>query len=161
MNKEDLKFCPKCRTNSILMFEDQSIVECQNLNCGCIFHKEAYLEFLEYWEKLDHSLDVQWEKLRKQGKALGFDYSGGFEYLDAIGYSWDNKYTNLEVNKTYKNTPKGRSEIPKKSGAYNLRNKKGVVIHTGITTNLKRRIKEHHYDKSKKFTYITIITTKI
>lgn len=64
------------------------------------------------------------------------------------------------MDKTYKNTAKGRSEIPKKPGTYNLKNKKGVVIHTGITTNLKRRIKEHHYDKSKNFTYITIITTK-
>lgn len=66
-----------------------------------------------------------------------------------------------QVGETYKNTPKGRSEIPEKPGKYSLKNKKGVVIHTGMTINLKRRVKEHHYDKLKHFTYITIIPTKI
>ncbi len=64
------------------------------------------------------------------------------------------------MGKTYGNTPKGRFEIPKKPGAYNLRNKRGVVIYTGMTNNLKRRIKEHSYDKSKQFTSITITATK-
>lgn len=64
------------------------------------------------------------------------------------------------LGKTYKNTPKGRSGIPTKPGAYNLRNRNGEIIYTGITENLKRRIKEHHYDKSKHFAYITITSTK-
>ena len=49
--------------------------------------------------------------------------------------------------KTYSNTKKGRGKIPKKAGAYNLRNQKGKVVYTGETKNLSRRIKEHHYDK--------------
>ena len=66
----------------------------------------------------------------------------------------------IRLGKTYKNSPKGRSEIPAKPGTYNLRNRNGKVIYTGMTNDLKRRIKEHHYDKSKHFTYITITSTK-
>ncbi len=64
----------------------------------------------------------------------------------------------IERIKIYANTPKGRSEIPEESGAYNLRNNKGVIIHTGVTNNLKRRIKEHHYDTSKPFASVEIIS---
>ena len=64
------------------------------------------------------------------------------------------------MGKTYKNTPKGRSELPSKPGAYNLKNRNGETIYTGMTKNLKKRIKEHHYDKSKHFSYITIKPTK-
>lgn len=64
------------------------------------------------------------------------------------------------MGKTYKNTPKGRSELPSKSGAYNLKNRNGETIYTGTTKNLYKRIKGHHYDKSKNFSYITIIPTK-
>ena len=66
----------------------------------------------------------------------------------------------LKLGKSYNNTPKGRSEIPAKPGAYNLRNKSGEIIYTGETENLKRRIKEHHYDKTKHFSSITITSTK-
>lgn len=59
--------------------------------------------------------------------------------------------------KTFKNSPKGRSEIPNRSGSYILLDKRGKKIYEGITNNLKRRIKEHHYDKSKDFSYIKII----
>lgn len=64
------------------------------------------------------------------------------------------------MGKTYKNTPKGRSEIPIQPGAYNLRKRNGEVIYTGMTSNLKRRITEHHYDRKKRFSYITITETK-
>ena len=62
--------------------------------------------------------------------------------------------------KTYKNTPKGRSELPSKPGTYNLKNRNGETIYTGMTKNLNRRIKEHYYDKSKHFSYITFTPTK-
>jgi len=121
MNKEDFKFCPKCKSNTILIFEDCSVVECQNLNCCCVFNKIAYLEFLEYWEKLDHSLDIQWEKLRKKGKELGFDYSCGFEYIDAVGYSWEpeygiyiGSYSNSELKDTKGKEPESWTEKEKK-----------------------------------------------
>ncbi len=58
--------------------------------------------------------------------------------------------------KTFKNSPKGRSEIPEKAGSYILLDKEGKGIYEGMTDNLKRRIKEHHYDKSKEFSYIRI-----
>jgi len=64
------------------------------------------------------------------------------------------------LGKTYKNSPKGRSELPSKPGTYNLKNRNGETIYTGMTKNIKRRIKEHHYDKSKHFSYITFISTK-
>lgn len=93
--EEDLKYCPKCNTVSISIFKQ--FVQCQNLNCLSIFRKKDYLKFLEYWENLDHSLDVIWEKLKINGKKIGLDYSNDFEnieeigYLDAIAYSFDNK----------------------------------------------------------------------
>lgn len=58
--------------------------------------------------------------------------------------------------KTFKNSPKGRSEIPEKAGSYILLDKNGKGIYDGVTDNLKRRIKEHYYDKSKHFSYIRI-----
>lgn len=58
--------------------------------------------------------------------------------------------------KTYKNSPKGRSEIPNCSGSYVLLDNYGKKIYEGITDNLNIRIKEHHYDKSKDFSYIKI-----
>ncbi len=58
--------------------------------------------------------------------------------------------------KTFRNSPKGRSEIPEKAGSYILLDKEGKGIYEGMTDNLKRRIKEHHYDKLKHFSYIRI-----
>ena len=58
--------------------------------------------------------------------------------------------------KTFKNSPKGRSEIPEKAGSYVLLDKRGKEIYEGMTDNLKRRIKEHYYDKTKNFSYIRI-----
>lgn len=58
--------------------------------------------------------------------------------------------------KDYKNSPKGRLEIPERSGSYSLLDKCGKEIYMGMADNLKRRIKEHHYDKSKSFSYIRI-----
>ncbi len=58
--------------------------------------------------------------------------------------------------KTFRNSPKGRSELPNCSGSYTLLDKHGKKIYEGTTNNLKRRIKEHHYDKSKEFSYIRI-----
>jgi len=60
------------------------------------------------------------------------------------------------IAKIYKNTARGRSVIPATPGFYVLKNKYGTIIYSGLTTNLKRRIKEHHYDRSKKFSYISI-----
>jgi len=61
--------------------------------------------------------------------------------------------------KTYPNTKKGRNEIPKKPGAYNLKNKSGKTIYTGSTGNLKRRIAEHHSDPIKHFASVSITIT--
>ncbi len=60
--------------------------------------------------------------------------------------------------KTFKNSPKGRSEIPAKSGEYELLDKRGNIIPNGHgeTNNLKRSVKEAHYDKTKTFSYIRI-----
>ena len=58
--------------------------------------------------------------------------------------------------KTFRNTPKGRSEIPEKPGKYILLAKFGNEVYYGRTNNLRRRIKEEHYDKSKVFSYIKI-----
>jgi len=68
----------------------------------------------------------------------------------------------VRLRKTYKNTSKGRSVIPAKPGTYNLRDRNGEVIYEGLTNNLKRRIKEHHYDRSTHFSYVTVseATTK-
>ena len=64
------------------------------------------------------------------------------------------------MGKTYKNTSKGRKEIPSVSGTYNLKNREGKTIYTGMTKNLNRRIREHHYDKFKRFSYVSITPTK-
>ena len=64
------------------------------------------------------------------------------------------------IKKTYSNTKKSRREIPKSPGAYNLRNKSGKVVYTGMTKNLNRRIKEHHYDKTKHFASVSITPTR-
>jgi len=66
------------------------------------------------------------------------------------------------VAKTYKNTKKGRNKIPKKPGAYNLKDKGGKTIYTGSSKNVNRRIPEHHRDKKKHFASasITITPTK-
>ncbi len=78
---------------SIAILEDGNYVQCQNLNCCVIFQKESYLEFLEFWDRLDHSLDDQWEKLGEYGKKLGFDYPDRSElfHLDAVGCSFDSE----------------------------------------------------------------------
>lgn len=99
LNKEDFKYCPKCKTqHSILMFDDCDIVECQNLNCSVIFNKKDYLKFLEFWEKLNHSLDKDFDKLVEHGKKLGFDCPNTSElfHLDAVAYSWDSELDKLE-----------------------------------------------------------------
>jgi len=62
--------------------------------------------------------------------------------------------------KTYPNTKKGRSQVPSRPGAYNLRNRSEKVIYTGETKDLNRRIKEHHYDRSKQFSKVSITPTK-
>ena len=64
------------------------------------------------------------------------------------------------LKKIYSNTKKSRNYIPKKSGVYNLKNRQGNTVYTGMTKNLNRRIKEHHYDKSKHFTHVSITPTK-
>ena len=64
--------------------------------------------------------------------------------------------------KTFKNSPKGRFEIPEKSGEYMLLDGHGNNVYWGCyggwnrAVNLKERIKEHHYDKSKQFKFIKI-----
>ncbi len=64
------------------------------------------------------------------------------------------------LKKTYSNTKKSRSQIPRSPGAYNLKNRQGQTVYTGMTKNLNRRIKEHHYDKTKQFTRVAITPTK-
>ena len=65
-----------------------------------------------------------------------------------------------ELTKSYPNTKKGRSELPKIAGAYNLKNRQGTTVYTGMTKNLNQRIKQHHYDKSKHFTSVSVTPTK-
>jgi excinuclease UvrABC nuclease subunit len=64
------------------------------------------------------------------------------------------------LKKTYKNTKKSRNQLPKSPGAYNLKNRQGKTFYTGMTKDLNRRVKEHHYDKSKHFDRVTITPTK-
>ncbi len=64
------------------------------------------------------------------------------------------------MTKSYSNTKKGRSEIPKTAGAYNLKNRQGKTVYTGMTKNLNQRIKQHHYDKTKHFTSASVSPTK-
>lgn len=64
------------------------------------------------------------------------------------------------MKKTYTNTKKSRNQIPKSPGVYNLKNRQGKTVYTGMTKNLNRRIKEHHYDKSKHFDRVAITQTK-
>ena len=64
------------------------------------------------------------------------------------------------LKKTYTNTRKSRNHIPKSPGVYNLKNRQGKTVYTGMTKNLNRRIKEHHYDKSKHFAGVAITPTK-
>ena len=64
------------------------------------------------------------------------------------------------MGKTYANTPKSRREIPPKPGSYTLKNKSGKPLYYGETNNLNRRIKEHHYDKTKQFSRVSITPTK-
>ncbi len=62
--------------------------------------------------------------------------------------------------KTYSNTKKGRTSIPSTPGAYTLKDQKGNPKYQGMTKNLNRRIKEHHYDKSKHFAKASVTPTK-
>ncbi|UYP46500.1 hypothetical protein NEF87_002785 [Candidatus Lokiarchaeum ossiferum] len=64
------------------------------------------------------------------------------------------------TSKTYSNTKKSRSKIPKSPGVYNLKSKSGKTAYTGMTNNLNRRIKEHHQDPSKHFSKVSVKTTK-
>jgi len=57
--------------------------------------------------------------------------------------------------KTFRNSPKGRSELPEKEGDYVLLDASGNDIQEWIwTDNLKERIKEEHYCKN--FSFIKI-----
>ncbi len=64
------------------------------------------------------------------------------------------------MGKTYNNTKKGRNSIPAAPGAYTLKNRKNKATYQGMTKNLNRRIKEHHYDKTKPFATVSITKTK-
>ena len=60
---------------------------------------------------------------------------------------------------TYDNTKKGRSKVPHKPGAYNLKNRKGETVYTGMTSDGNTRIKQHHRDKNKHFPKFTFTET--
>ncbi|HUS48651.1 MAG TPA: hypothetical protein VMZ91_00660 [Candidatus Paceibacterota bacterium] len=65
--------------------------------------------------------------------------------------------------RTFKNSPKGRSEIPEKQGDYILLDAHGNDISNigwNHANNLRTRIKEHYYDKSKDFKFIKVRTGK-
>ncbi len=64
------------------------------------------------------------------------------------------------AQKTYANTKKSRSKIPKSAGVYNLKSKSGKTKYTGMTKNLNRRIKEHNSDPKKHFSKVSITQTK-
>lgn len=64
------------------------------------------------------------------------------------------------MGKTYNNTQKGRKNIPTTPGAYTLKDRKRKEMYQGMTKNLNRRIKEHHYDKTKHFAFVSITPTK-
>lgn len=61
--------------------------------------------------------------------------------------------------KTYKNTKKGRNKIPKKPGAYNLKDKGSKTTYTGSSKNVHGRIAEHHRDPNMHFSSLTITQT--
>lgn len=65
-----------------------------------------------------------------------------------------------KVGKTYPNTPKGRRQIPSKPGSYVLKDRNDKTLYYGETKNLNRRIKEHHYDKSKHFSLVSVTPTQ-
>ena len=64
------------------------------------------------------------------------------------------------MRKKYSNTPKGRREIPSKPGSYALKTRSGKSLYYGETKDLNRRIKEHHYDKTKHFSNVAITPTR-
>lgn len=66
----------------------------------------------------------------------------------------------INIVKKYPNSRKRRNRIPQSAGAYNLKNRKGKTVYTGMTKNLRQRIKQHHYDKSKHFSHFTVTPTK-
>lgn len=58
------------------------------------------------------------------------------------------------------NTPKGRNSLKEIPGAYTLKGKNGEDRYHGHTNNLQRRIKEHHWDKKKRFSLVECYPTK-
>lgn len=64
------------------------------------------------------------------------------------------------MTKKFPNTKKGRSEVPKKPGVYNLKDRGGKTVYTGESKNVHRRIGEHHRDPKKRFASTTVTTTR-
>lgn len=64
------------------------------------------------------------------------------------------------MTKSYPNTKKGRSKVPKKPGAYNLKDRSGRTVYTGETNDTHRRIGEHYRDSKKQFAYTTVTQTR-
>lgn len=70
--------------------------------------------------------------------------------------------TTIKSNSVMKhiNNDKGRSEVPRRPGAYNLKDRRGRTIYTGSTNNLRRRIAEHSRDPTKHFSSFTVSSTR-
>jgi len=64
---------------------------------------------------------------------------------------------NVGRSKVYKNSPKGRLELPEIECEYELLNVRGEIVLEGHSNNIRATIKEHHYDKTKEFSFIRII----
>jgi len=63
------------------------------------------------------------------------------------------------VKKSF-NTPKGRKLLPSRPAVYNLKDRLGKTIYTGMTGNLKRRISVHHGTLNKHFQSLTYKLTR-
>ena len=64
------------------------------------------------------------------------------------------------AKKCYPNTKKSRSQITSGPGTYNLKDRNGKTVYTGMSKNVKQRVKQHHYDKSKHFASVCVTPTK-
>ena len=104
-------------------------------------------------------------EIMKREKSVDTDGSediGNTPYVSVCPKCLGEGEVDLGKPKFYKNSPKGRSEIPAEAGIYTLiRQGYGeVYIPNMYSNNLKRRIKEYHYDKNKNFSYIKITLLK-
>lgn len=104
-------------------------------------------------------------EIMKREKAVDSDGSediGNTPYVSVCLRCHGECELDLGKPKFYKDSPKGRHEIPSKAGIYTLIRQGYGEVYTPDTysSNLNRRIREHHYDKNKNFTHVKITLLK-